>query len=388
MSRKYLCSWLLALILTACGVTPNSTLVPATITAPTAVPTPALTTAGIVQHIGQAPHRPAPSFNRESIGHFYAWTGVQDQLARLFVGHLDTPPTALDLIAYYPQDLQLIATQSGHLLFWLDRRDEADNLRLQVAVLDDEGTLTSSAVPIANQRTRHYDAITLSARDVRAVWSGGTGEVTDLYLHQVDNLGRPVGGDRLRIGGDYPALIRDNADNVHLFWLEDNGRAVYQARFDEIGNPRLQAVQAISRLNLDVTDSILHFDAVFDGELVYLLWHVRRLDDTQRVLMSYGSLDAERFSPPEALIIDGQTVRWASASQTIESPLPIVTHDGTSLALTWLAEGAITQVETLAQTAPVIGRPQIISDEAQYTIGWAQATTNIYADLWALQRPR
>ncbi|GAB5493729.1 MAG: hypothetical protein Phog2KO_39440 [Phototrophicaceae bacterium] len=339
--------------------------------------------------IAQAEQLSAPSFVHVAEERLFAWTGSQGTEARHFSRGIEGNTQIMALSAYFPQEQQLFPIDRGALMLWLDRTDTDFDLRLQVATFSDTGVALVGPVTVSTQRTRHYSAIALDDRQIRIVWSGGLGEVTNLYLHQVDHFGRPVSGDLLRIDADYPALIQDNSGASHLFWLEDNGRNVYQAEFDEVGDPSLINIERISSANISGTDTINHFSIGFDGVGTYLFWNIRRIDDTQAVLMSYGELDSNNFSVASPLQTNtGQAIQWLNPAQAIQNPLPIVANSDDDLLLLWMEDGLMIETEQIVESGRLIGLPNIHTTEDELAVTWAQITSNGYANLFYSSRSR
>lgn len=382
-------SSLIFFILSAC-----TTQAPATATEPATIPT--LVSVDIpetnwdgIELIAQAEQLSAPSFllmNNETL---FSWTGSQGSEARHFSRGVAGNTQIMALSAYFPQQQQLFPIDRGALMVWLDRTDEDFDLRLQVGTFSDSGVALVGPVALSNQRTRNYSAITLDVRQVRIVWSGGLGEITNLYLHQVDHFGRPVSGDLLRIDADYPALLRDTDDNIHLFWLEDNGRSAYHAQFDEIGDPSLINIQRIASANISGTDTITNFDVGFDGQQAYIFWNIRRINDSQLVLMSQGQLTDERFSAPLPLLTDeGQAIQWINPAQEIQSPLPLIANSEDDLLILWMQNGNLLETEFIVESGALIGLPSIATSEDSLAVSWAQVTPFGYANLFFSSRSR
>ncbi len=345
---------------------------------------------GTVELITQAEHRNAPVFIDTGLNTLVNWTGVQNDLARHFSRGIQGDTQILDIIAFFPQQQQLFSINRGALMLWLDRTNDALNLSLQAASISFDGIRMEGTSDVTTRRTRNYDAIALNQRQFRVVSSGGQGEITNLYLHHVDDLARPIGDELLVIDADYPALIKDNDDTVHLFWLSNNGRDAYHAYFEEIGDPILVNSQQIaSNNNLAVTDSISGFKVAFDGTHAYLLWTVRHIDDKQEVWMSSGHLGDDTFSPAIHLMTDtDETLQWLEPASEIQSPLPMLAGINQDLQLLWMQNGEIQETEFITSGGHLIGSPHIVTTDERIGISWSQPTQDDYANLFYLSRPR
>ena len=244
------------------------------------------------------------------------------------------------------------------------------------------------SVSVSDQRTRHYDAIAIDDEQIRIVWSGGLGEVTNLYLHHIDHAARPISGGTVRIDADYPAMIRDNDGIVHLFWLENNGRDAYHARFDDSAPPVLIDIQRVASSTIAGTDEISDFSAAFDGTHVYLFWNIRRTDDSRVVLMSSGQLSDDRFSTPEIIQTEtGETIQWLSPVRDSQNPLPVVANQGDNLLLLWMQDGVLHDSEWIVGSGTLIGLPYIATTNTGVRVSWSQITDNGYANLFTVIRP-
>lgn len=344
---------------------------------------------GTVELIAQAEHIPAPVFLESLNGTIFAWTGAQDGEARHFSRGYQGNSQIMALAAHFPQQQQLFPIDHGALMLWLDRTSTSLDSRLQVGTFSEQGIAIVGAVTVSDHGTRNYDAIALEDRQIRIVWSGGLGEVTNLYLHTVDHGGRPLGGEQIRIDADYPALIQDNNGIVHLFWLENNGRAAYHAQFEETATPQIINSRRIASNNLAGTDAIDNFTVGFDGTYAYLLWNIRRINGERRVLISTGQLADERFSTPIPLLTsDELPVQWATALSDIQNPLPIVVNQGDDLSLLWMQEGILQETEWITSSGQLIGAGYIGSDRNNLSVSWSAPTLNGYANLFYVSRRR
>lgn len=378
------------IVLVACGTsTPD---------APTSIPTPILQTLvpvdlpvstwGEVELINQAEQTDAPIFTFTSVDRITTWAGAQNGQVTHFTEGITDTQHQLDLPTFFPQQQYLLPTAQGALKLWLDRNNSDFNLRIQASTLAFDGTLETGIIPVNNQRTRNYSVIALNQREFRIVWSGGLGDITNLYLHQIDDSGRPVGGDLLQIDGDHPAMVHDNDGIIHLFWLSNNGRDAFHATFDEIGAPSLINIRRIASHNLEVTDAVTHFNVAFDGTHAHLFWTVRQIDDTQHVWMSSGQLQDDRFQAPSILNVDETAIQWINSTSTTQNPLPIVANANDALYVLWFADGNLQSSELISNSGRLIGVPYIDTNETRIGVSWAQATTDGFANLFYVERSR
>lgn len=375
---------ILIVILTACTTdSPATTHTPAS---PVELPQSAR---GTIELIAQAEHLSAPIFTETRNGTLYVWAGSEDGEARHFSRGVNGDSQIVALSADFPLQQELFAGEHGALMLWLDRTDTSIDLRLQAGTLNEGGIAVVGSVTVSDQRTRNYDAIAIDDEQIRIVWSGGLGEVTNLYLHHIDREARPISGDTLRINADYPAMIQDNEGIVHLFWLENNGRDAYHARFDDSATPVLLDIRRVASADVAGTDELSNFSAAFDGMTVYLFWNIRRNDDTRLVLMSSGQLTDERFNSPEALLTEtGEAIQWLNPAQETQNPLPIVANQGENLLLLWMRDGELQESEWIVESGHLIGLPYIAETDSGLGLSWSQATGNGYANLLFVNLPR
>lgn len=343
-----------------------------------------------VQLIGQAEQLDAPQITLlDDETPIFTWTGSQGSEARHFSRARDANRQVMALPAYFPSQQGLFPTDEGVLMFWLDRTADAFDLRVQVGRFSQWGVAELGPVNLSDAPTQNYSVVALDDDILRLVWSGGLGQTTNLYLNQVDIFGRPFGGERLRIGGDYPVLIRASDDTVHLFWLENNGRDVFHATFIEGNEPTLTDIQRISTTNIAGTDTIISFDVAYDGEHVTLIWHIRRINNTRFVLTTSSTLTTLSFAVPDPLRLpDSSVAQWLTPTQAVTSPLPMVAHDGNTLSLVWWDDGALQSIEALIDTDALIGAPAITSSPRTIGITWAQPSGAGYANFLFTQRRR
>lgn len=346
------------------------------------------------QLIGQAEQRAAPQIallpDEKPV---FTWTGAFGSEARHFSRGESGNVQVMALPAYFPSQHRLFTTDDNTLIFWLDRTTQDIDLRVQVGSFNRAGIAEVGPVVLSDVPTRNYSVVPLDAGLFRIVWSGGVGQTTNLYLNQVDTSGRPFGGGRLRIGGDYPALLRDTSDTVHLFWLENNGRDAFHATFTEGNEPALSNSQRVVTTNISGTDIIENFSLAYDGTTITLIWHIRRINNTRLVLTTSAPItnagEATSYSTPEPLRLpDGSVIQWLIPPHSTENPLPLAIHDGQTLALAQMTAGTITDTIPLVTTQPLIGAPTIATSPRTLVLSWAQPSGLGYANMFAIQHER
>ncbi|MGB7337310.1 MAG: hypothetical protein WBC91_00345 [Phototrophicaceae bacterium] len=391
----YRCWWLYYLwviVLVGCGTGQQPDVATAVPTSdlPTLVPVDLpISNWGDVELIAQAEQSAAPVFRYTAADRMITWVGAYAGQAYHFTEGITDVQHRLDLPTFFPYDQTLLSTSQGALKLWLDRNNSEFNLRIQASTIGFDGTVETGIIPVNNQRTRNYSVIPISQREFRIVWSGGLGEVTNLYLHQIDDSGRPTGGDLLQIDGDHPALIQDSDGAIHLFWLSNNGRDAYHATFDEIGAPTLVNVRRITSNNLSLTDAITDFSVGFDATTAYLLWNVRRIDDSQFILMSSGQLTDEQFSLPAPLLTpEGASIQWAKSASGIHNPLPVVVNSEDDLLVVWFANGELQSTELVTRSGRLIGLPHIDATATRIGVSWSQVTADGFSNLLYVEQSR
>jgi hypothetical protein len=358
---------------------------------------------GQVELIAQAENRDAPVFMViEDEALVFSWTGSQENEARLYSRGIIGNAQIMPLKAFFPFQQELFANPQGILMLWLDRTVDDEDIRLQMAQFNRGGVATLGPGNVSDLRTRNYSARLMDDGDLLVVWSGGIGSVSNLYLQRVDSRLRMVGNSDLRVDADYPALVKDGG-NLYLFWLEDNGRAVYSGRIED---DSLNDIQRIARTNIAGTVAIDYFTAGFDGKYVYLFWNLRQIDGTRQVLFSSALIGEADFSRPTILGIsvsdnlDFETiyaidnvraaqldadnrVAWAVPASKTAEMLPVVINLGQELAVVFFQDGQLVAYQAVVESGALIGLPNIqILKQNHLAISWSQPSKRAYANLF------
>jgi hypothetical protein len=396
--------FILALTLAACTPASGETATPTLGSLPPLEPVDLPPSAwGTVELIAQAETLDAPVFlPLENDSQVFAWTGSQENESRIYSQGRMGNAQIMPLKAYFPFQTQLFPNPDGILILWLDRTREHEDIRLQMGLFSPDGLATLGPGDVSNLRTQHYSAVLMDDGFLYTVWSGGIGSVSNLYLQTIDSLLRPISSHDLRVDADYPALLKDDED-LYLFWLEDNGRAVYSALLKE---DYLSNIRRIARSNIAGTVAIDDFRAGFDGAYVYLFWNLRQLDGSRQVLFSSGLANAGDLSRPiqlgisangglgfetayaledlhAAQLSENNPVTWAIPAPNSEKMLPVAINLGEELGVAFFQDGQLVAYQSVVSSSSLLGSPNIqILNENQLALSWLQASNRGYANLF------
>jgi hypothetical protein len=282
------------------------------------------------------------------------------------------------LKAFHPIQQTLFAGNSQILMLWLDRNFNTTDMRLQAALLSQNGIAEVGIITVSELPTRRYSAIRSSAEVVTIVYSGGYGLLSNLYLQRMDVLGRPFMQEDLRVDADFPALIAD-ASGVFLFWLEDNGQRAFSGR---LGDRELSEIRLIGTANFGNEAAVEDFHVAFDGAHAYLFWQIRAWDASRYVLMSSGTIGGE-FSAPVRL-----DAAWAVPADTVTSAgLPVAMNIGNQLGITYFSNGSMGEFQPVVETGVLLGAPTIaLLPEGHLGLAWSEPNPNGYANLFYTQQ--
>jgi hypothetical protein len=328
---------------------------------------------GELELVSQAEELDAPSFTPVDAGLFFAWTGSQEGEARLFSRGLNGRTQIMALKAYHPMQLRLFAGGDTVLMLWLDRIFNTVDMRVQAAVLSENGIAEVGVLTISDLPTRRYSAIQTTAELVTIVYSASLGQVSNLYLQRIDILGRPFTQERLGIDADYPALI-SHAENTYLFWLEDNGEDAY---FGRLGDTSLEETRRLGQVSIGTQEAIEDFRVGFDGLYAYLFWQIRAWDGSRHTLMSAGTLTDE-FSSPIRL-----DAAWAIPAETATSAgLPVALNIGNQLGIAYFSEGAMGEFQPIVESGALLGAPKLaLLPDGRLGLAWSQPTVLGFANM-------
>lgn len=357
---------------------------------------------GNVELIAQAESREAPDFLALDDGAIvFSWTGAQENEARLYSRGVMGNGQIMTLKAFFPFEQELFTNPEGIMVLWLDRTAEEEDLRLQMGLFNRDGIATLGPGNVSTVRTQRYSAAKYDSY-LYTVWSGGIGSVSNLYLQTIDSLLRPITQKDLRVDADYPALLNIE-DELYLFWLEDNGRDVYTARFED---EALNSIRRITRTRLDGTIAIDDFSVGLEGEIVYLFWNLRYPDGSRQVLFSVGQAEEGDFSTPKPLGIraaddasfdmpyvltdihgaelsEDNIVSWTKPASGAKEMLPVAVNLGEELGVAFFQEGELVAYQAVVQSGTLIGLPNLrIINKSHLALSWAQPSNRAYANLF------
>jgi hypothetical protein len=328
---------------------------------------------GELELVSQAEQLAAPAFIPLDTGLFFAWTGSQEGEARLFSRGLNGRTQIMALKAYHPIQQRLFAGADTVLMLWLDRVLNTVDMRLQAALLSENGIAEVGVLTISDLPTRRYSSLMTAADVVTIVYSGSLGQVSNLYLQRIDTFARPFSQERLRIDADYPALIAQ-AENTLLFWLENNGEAAY---FGTLRETELIDTRRLVRATIGSQEAVEDFLVGFDGTYIYLFWQIRAWDASRHILMSAGTPTGE-FSSPIQL-----DAAWAIPAETATvTGLPVALNIGNQLGIAYFSGGAMGEFQPIVESGALLGAPTIsLLLDGRLGLAWSQPTNRGFANL-------
>lgn len=394
-------SFLMIGLLVAC--TPAATPEPS----PTPTDTPRTSTWGTIEQVAQAEQGAGPVLFALDDNLFFAWTGAEENEARLYGWRPGGTAHILALKAYYPFDVSLFDAGRSRLMLWLDRAETSPDLNLLTGIVSVDAVAEFGPYPVSNLPTRRYSAVQLPGGLVRVVFSSGMGLQSSLYLNHVDRGARAQSPQGLRPNADYPALVLDSGGTVHLYWLENEGQDVYSARFDESSTPpTLIAINHLTSTPISVGDAIADFNVAFDETHAYLFWTVQHMDGRQEVRIASGAIGATSYPPPRPFGIlpssdtaiqttfnsgyvytasetNAVAVSWANPLTGQHSILPVAVNQGTQLGVAYFRDGTLMGYQDVVESGALIGIPAIATERNRHLyLTWAEPTLEGYANLY------
>lgn len=362
-----------------------------------------------IEQIGAAEQGAAPVMLPVEDGLLLAWNSADESEARHIVRGVDGEARIVALKAWHPFLQTLLPAHSSEfLLLWLDRTQQAEELRLQAGIISEDAIARLGANVVSDLPTRSYSALMVESGAL-VVWSARLGAVNNLYADIVDRQARPSETIELRRDADYPMLVQDENGVIHLFWLEQTGRQAYHAT---ITNPDQAALTDIRPLIgtalIGAADAVEGWHVALDGTHVHLFWNIRRLDNTHAVLHSAGDLASLQFDPPAPFGIVQDTARqiqtpyrsgeasaatrssdaavwWAVPLAGQHTILPIAVYDGSTLGTAYMQAGDLVAYQPVVAATGMIRAPGIASDAAQNLyLSWASVTQDSGAKLYVV----
>lgn len=384
-------SVLLLALLTACGasITPTPEISP-TVTEP-----PMLTSAwGEIITLGESTGLDSPALAADSTAFAVAWVDSGD--IRVEKRSHDGTFTASTTIeapadAYH---VRLFAAPNGHYhLIWLDALREGAP-RLYAALLDSDLQVILGADSITDHTVIRYAANPSPDGGMLLVWtSANVPAEPELYLQEIDPLGRPRLPTRLIGDADFPALLRSQNGEVSLFWIRPNAWEIHRAI---LADNRLNADQIIGHIrDLSPYESLSAFRVARDDMQIhaFIMIHDARTQLSRTVYDSSSSWVTETSTPdllrfalrdPVQLAIpynagylreivpQGDIAAQAAPLDAHRSVLPVAAFQQNALLIVFLRGGAMIAGERLLELeTPFASTPAVYEDrDAHLYITW------------------
>ncbi len=378
---------------------------------PTAAVTPAPLTSlwGPIITFGQAAQTDAPALWPNGVGLWLVWIGAdaggvhQDTRTLTAKGLSQTVVQPLPPIHPYAQQVMPAGDDNLHLL-WLDDNGSGET-RLYDAEISSALELDRGPTLVSEQSAHRFTVVPGEDGDLWVISSGGLVAEPDLYIRDVDAVGRPrlADNDRLVEDADWPTAVRRNDGTVDLFWIAPSDGQVFHAGLKDGETQNPQSIT--STVPLDTGDRLDSFSAALDSTHAYLFWNITRANGQSESWMTSAPLDTATWKAPARLSVDttlttpyqtgfnsgsvqmaqaGSTpFAWAKPLDTQSDVLPVAgTLDKTHLALLYLKDGQITGVQIIAATAGLLGTPNLKTDQNRdLYLAWAEPAALDHADL-------
>lgn len=370
--RRLTC--LLGLLLTACAP----------------LPPPPSTPWGAPRVFAHAPTADAPALLTTTQQTWLAWTQPQGGETRHMASD-GQRSRILALRAWYPMRYRVLpaANRRAHWL-WIDRSAEADELRLQSALIAPDLVAELGPVVHSTALTTSYAALPLEDGRAQLVWAQGPLGSEALYTRALNADGRPTFTVALHARGILPALTQTRDGVVWLYWIDD--RSLWRG---QLRNDALHDVEHVERLPaLPLTERIDALHVAHDAASTYVFWQIVRADGSSHALLSVTDRATGQHLPAAPLrfsvgsqpfdtTYNGGGAFTAAPNQTAAAwlrPLPADT-DTLPVAAVWAGttgmiyfrEGRLAGVQPLLRTGRLFDAPQLASDDARHlTLAWSQ----------------
>lgn len=350
---------------------------------------------GPAQTLGEAEQGAGPALWVQDSMVTTTWIGADErgvhQDARLVSGTVMNDVVTLPLPPVHPHEQQLLPALNGkHHLLWLDADADGEQ-RLYAALLTDDLSIDRGPTPVSDQLTLRYSATALGDGSVLVVWSGGLLAESNLYLQRIDARGLPQQATLLHRDADWPAMARDNAGMVHLFWLRATDHSLHYSRIvDQSVN---ETIPISPGVQWAFGDRLHHVYAALDQTHVYLFWNITPADGDTQTWMLSGAGDDLTWQTPRRLGVEifegdfqtglnsGQVtaarsgsrwLRWAAPAPGQFDVLPVAARTDDDLSITYFQGGSITGFQTIVSSTALVGPPQLrIDRERHLYLTWA-----------------
>lgn len=373
-------------------------------TIPQPPPTPVPTSLwGRIYTVAQAETNAAPALMPLPEHAMLIWSGADAAEVRHYAGlpHIGQPQI-VTLRAFYPyaQALYPAANDLAHLLY-LDRDAESDENRLLAATVNRNLVAELGPNPVSNRPAGHYAAISTTGNNLRVVWSHDDATNPELITQTIDPQGRIRFATPLDVVGTHPALARDSAGNLYLFWLHQ--RRIWQATLVDDG---LEAIRSIGfDLRREPGDSLLSLQAASDPTHLYLFWQIRRADGTPEVWWASSPQAHSTWIAPQrfglavaqtetiqtgynsgrvqAAASGTQFVRWLNTATQGADALPLAIHLADEIGVAYMRAGQIVGYQQIvADVGPLLSAPTIAADATRHLyLAWSQPNANGTSDV-------
>lgn len=368
------------------------------------------TTWGSALRLGEAEQSSAPTITLADGRANFMWVGADasgiHQDGRTWGSGSLSDQLVLPLPPRNPFALQTLpASMDSFHHLWLDQ-NAAGELRLYSALLVLPLTVQRGPIEVTQQATRRFAAMRLPDGGALIVASGGLDYAPSLYLHNLDDAGRPRLQESYQVAfeADYPALLTMPDGATSVFWLSTVDGLVYRAAL--LPNGQLDVPQAVlPGLTLNPTDRLDSFYAAADQTHTYLFWNIATAEGIPQTWYSAAQSTADEWPAPRLLSLTrtaspvavgfnagdvaavtpgGAPLGYVIPTGGVFPALPTTVYDpaGQVGVLFWQGGEAIGMVNVAE--ARLIGPPQLAVDRALYLyLTWSTPNDAGSADLLA-----
>lgn len=345
---------------------------------------------GAPRVIAEAPTADAPALLTTTQQTWLAWTQPLEGETRHMASD-GQQKRILALRAWYPMRYSLLPAANGHAHWlWIDRSAEADELRLQSALIGPDLVAQLGPIVHSTALTTSYAALPLGDGGVRLVWSQGALGSETLYTRQINADGRPTFTTALNASGILPALTQTRDGVVWLYWVYDRSLWRGQLRDDA-----LHSVEHVEQLpTLPLTEQIHALHVAHDAASSYVFWQVIRADGSGHALLSVTDRVTGRHLPAAPLRFNAgdqpfdstyngrgaftaapaeSAAAWLRPLLIDTDTLPVAAVWGGMTGVIYFRDGRLAGVQPLLRTGRLFDAPQLASDDARHlTLAWSQ----------------
>lgn len=341
--------------------------------------------------IAHAPQTAPPALHYAPSGLTMFWigsdaAGVHHDGRQLRDGALGAPVT-LPLPPVHPRAQTVFpAGPYGSHLLWLDA-DATGEIRLFNALITPELNVERGPVDLSRAPALNYAALPEADGALWVAFSGGSIAEPTLYLTRIDPAGRPQPARAVSANSRHPALARDSAGGVHLFWLGDGGLMRAQIVDGHVTEP----IRASASVYIGPGDRLHSLRAGAGDEYIVVFWNLTRAHGEPETWFASGRPEERHWRAPDRLRIDEDGAPSADEGLSLASVsplagwhdrLPAAAQTDAGIGIVWFHNGLPDEFRLAAPGAITLAAPSFVETrDGQVAIGWAQPALDDVAAL-------